>query len=87
MNWEAIGAIGQVLGSVAVFVTLAYLALEVKHARQEMRRALSQGRSEAHRDLLAQQREENVLEACRKADLALGGQHPPYLSALMERTG
>jgi hypothetical protein len=87
MNWEAIAAIGQLLGAVAVFVTLGYLAIQVKHARQETQRALSQGRSEAHRDLLARQQEEKVLEACRKADSALGGQHSPYLTALLERGG
>ena len=31
MNWEEVGAIGQVLGSIAVFVTLGYLAVQVKH--------------------------------------------------------
>jgi hypothetical protein len=49
MNWDAIGAIGQVLGSVAVFITLGYLAVQVRHQRQENRRALSQGRAEAAR--------------------------------------
>jgi hypothetical protein len=29
MNWEEVGAIGQVLGSIAVFVTLAYLARQI----------------------------------------------------------
>lgn len=33
MNWDAIGAVGQVLGSVAVFVTLGYLAVQIRHAR------------------------------------------------------
>ena len=30
MNWDAIGAIGQVLGSLAVFVSLGYLAVQTK---------------------------------------------------------
>jgi len=30
MNWDAIGAIGQMLGSIAVFITLVYLALQVR---------------------------------------------------------
>ena len=30
MNWDAIGAIGEVLGAVAVVVTLAYLALQMR---------------------------------------------------------
>jgi hypothetical protein len=44
MNWEAIGAVGELLGSLAVFVTLGYLAVQVRHARAEASRALSQGR-------------------------------------------
>ena len=30
MEWEAIGAVGEILGAVAVFVTLLYLATQIK---------------------------------------------------------
>ena len=30
MSWDAIGAIGEVLGAIAVFVTLAYIAVQVR---------------------------------------------------------
>ena len=30
MNWDAIGAIGQMLGSIAVLVTLTYLAAQIR---------------------------------------------------------
>ncbi len=30
MNWEAIGAIGEILGAIAVVATLAYLAVQVR---------------------------------------------------------
>jgi hypothetical protein len=30
LNWDAIGAIGEVTGAVAVFVTLAYLAVQIR---------------------------------------------------------
>ena len=33
MNWEAIGAIGEILGATVVFITLVYLAIQVKHAK------------------------------------------------------
>jgi len=33
MNWEAIGAIGEVLGAAAVVLTLGYLAVQVRHAK------------------------------------------------------
>lgn len=34
MNWDAIGAIGETIGAVAVLVTLIYLALQVRQARK-----------------------------------------------------
>ena len=30
MNWEAIGAVGEVLGAIGVIVTLAYLAVQIR---------------------------------------------------------
>jgi hypothetical protein len=33
MNWEAIGAIGELLGAAAVVFTLGYLAVQVKHSK------------------------------------------------------
>jgi hypothetical protein len=33
MNWDAIGAIGQMLGSLAVFVSLVYLGVQTRHSR------------------------------------------------------
>ncbi len=33
MNWEAIGAIGEIVGAIAVVATLAYLAVQVKYAK------------------------------------------------------
>ena len=32
MNWDAIGAIGQILGAAAVFISLGYLAVQLKVA-------------------------------------------------------
>ena len=31
MNWEAIGAIGEIVGAVAVVITLAFLVVQVRH--------------------------------------------------------
>lgn len=30
MNWDAVGAIGEIIGALAVFVTLAYLAVQIR---------------------------------------------------------
>ena len=46
MNWEAIGAVGELVGGVAVIATLIYLAIQVKHSKALLERnesiALSQ---------------------------------------------
>ena len=33
MNWEAVGAIGEIVGSIAVIATLVYLATQVRYAK------------------------------------------------------
>ena len=33
MDWEAVGAIGEILGAIAVVLTLGYLAVQVRHAK------------------------------------------------------
>jgi hypothetical protein len=37
MNWEAIGAGGEILGAIAVLVTLIYLARQVSHSTKQAR--------------------------------------------------
>ena len=37
MNWEAIGAIGEIVGALAVVLTLGYLANQVRHAKEAPR--------------------------------------------------
>lgn len=37
MNWDAIGAFGEILGAVAVVVTLIYLAAQIRHSGLEAR--------------------------------------------------
>ena len=34
MNWDAIGAVGELVGALAVLVTLIYLAIQVRHTRR-----------------------------------------------------
>lgn len=52
MNWEAVGAVGELLGSVAVLATLVYLAVQVSHAKEQMSRGARGTRSDALRQLL-----------------------------------
>ena len=41
MNWEAIGAVGETLGAVAVLITLIYLARQVAATKIAVRRQIS----------------------------------------------
>ena len=40
MNWDAIGAIAEMIGGVAVLITLVYLAVQVRHANRIQRQTL-----------------------------------------------
>ena len=39
MNWEAIGAVGEIIGAIAVIATLIYLAAQIKDSAQASRSA------------------------------------------------
>ena len=40
MNWDAVGAIAELIGGVAVLVTPVYLAVQVRHANSIQRQNL-----------------------------------------------
>ena len=42
MNWEAIGAVGEVLGAIGVIVTLGYLAVQIRQNTRTTRTATAQ---------------------------------------------
>ena len=83
MNWDAIGAIGELLGATALFFVL----VQVRQARKDSRRALSQGRAEAHRELITMQNDDRVVRLRVKANVALGAPPGVVLLPLMERAG
>jgi len=37
MNWEAIGAVGEVIGAIGVIATLGYLSVQIRHNTRAMR--------------------------------------------------
>jgi hypothetical protein len=83
MNWDAIGAIGQVLGSLAVFVTLVYLAAQVRQARRQMQRAATDNRAATVRQLmLTQLTDERLMSIFEK--VTPGG---PAFDALAKQVG
>ena len=88
MNWEAIGAIGESLGAIAVFITLGYLALQVQFARKEIGRSISQSRAEALRTVtLARANDARLNSLTVRAGAAVGELPRPFVTALMERGG
>ncbi len=88
MNWDEVGAIGEVLGSIAVFITLGYLASQVKYARREVQRSISQSRADAVRELLLNRANDARLTGLNsKANASLGGEPLPFVATLMERAG
>jgi hypothetical protein len=40
MNWEAVGAIAEMVGGIAVLITLVYLAVQLRHANRMQRQTL-----------------------------------------------
>ena len=47
MNWEAIGAIGEVIGAVGVIATLGYLAVQIRQNTSSVRASTLQDMNEA----------------------------------------
>jgi hypothetical protein len=88
MNWEEVGAIGQVLGSVAVFITLGYLAVQVRHARMETRRSTSYvGVSSSSQQQMAFAVDERWARIWTKANVGLGTPIPPFMTEIVRLTG
>ena len=51
MNWEALGAIGEIVGAVAVVLTLGYLAVQIRQNTRATRAATSSAAAAAARDI------------------------------------
>ncbi len=52
MNWDALGAIGEIVGALAVVITLVYLASQVRYARNATIDQNRLSRSSAIREIL-----------------------------------
>lgn len=51
MNWEALGAIGELIGALAVLITLVYVALQIRQNTAALRSAATQGAHDQVADL------------------------------------
>jgi len=65
MNWEAIGAIAELLGAIGVIVSLIYLATQIRHSREQMEQNTRAMRAATHQEFNHQLHETmfNVLTA------------------------
>jgi len=54
MNWDAIGAIGEIVGAMAVVVSLAYLATQIRNQNREARAATIQQVLQNNADTISQ---------------------------------
>jgi len=88
MNWDAIGAIGQMLGSVAVLVTLGYLAVQVRHSRTALLGSITLTQAAMVRDQsMAGASDEGLVHLIVKAETAFGGVKHPFVDEMVKRAG
>jgi hypothetical protein len=75
VNWQAIGAVGEIIGAIAVLVTLIYLARQISHSnrlmRTEARSVFLQGRETALQALYGNDKLiESILKAKKTEELS-----------------
>jgi hypothetical protein len=64
MNWEAIGAVGESLGAILILITLAYLAMQVKYAKNAAADANRLARAKGICDMqLAVARDDDLMQS------------------------
>ena len=67
MNWEAIGAIGEVVGASAVFISLLYLALQIRSSRRSDQITAAAGAASTAHDWIGQiLRDETLYDLYRR---------------------
>ena len=88
MNWDEVSAIGQMLGSIAVFLTLGYLAVQVRHARDEVARSIAQARAEMLREqAMTLATDAGLTSLTAKVTVALGWELSPFTTEIVKRAG
>ena len=53
MNWAAVSAIAELIAAVAIVITLVYLALQIRQAKEQISLAGQRHRADAARDVLS----------------------------------
>ena len=68
MNWEAFGAIGEILGAAAVVVSLVYLAIQIRIQNKESRLAATHEISVGFRESLSSFLDSDLVDIFLKAN-------------------
>ena len=80
MNWEALGAIGEVLGSVMIIATLFYLANQIRHSERatsaEMKLRIIEEVNQQNRDVYLNPELAELIAAWRKPEVTLDSMDP-----------
>jgi hypothetical protein len=88
MNWDAVGAIAEGLGAIAVLATLIYLSTQIREQRRAAQRAIASDRWGHLVQLwLHRASNERFGEVYMRANEALGTERSEFVRALSERTG
>ncbi len=75
MNWEAIGAVGELLGALGVIVTLGYLAVQIRQNTRTVRAATAQAIQTAMNEAHAHVKQDSAAARIYR----LGLSEPPKL--------
>ncbi len=71
MDWNAIGAVGEILGAVAVVATLGYLAVQTRHSVAATQANTRQAILESDQQFLTNLMQDPTIEVIRfKGDLS-----------------
>jgi len=91
MNWNAVGAVGQILGSLATFVTVGYLVVQVHDTERDIKRSIAQGRAERNMEINLAESDERIATIRVKgvmgliaSDAHLMPDRPPVAAAFEE---
>ena len=88
MNWDAIGAIGEIAGAIAVIISLIYLALQIRAQTRESRVQSSYQVVEAFREAISSLQDEQragVTVAALKDAGSLTDSEQLQLNAIAQR--
>lgn len=85
MTISELGSLGELIGSVAVLVTLIYLAIQVRLVRSESARSALVDRGQAVREIMSMMVTDDTLaRGMVNASQAVGGSYAPPLPKLLE---